>query len=112
MRYVPEEEAQEVRELLEDNNIEYFETSAGNWGISVPAIWTKRDSQFSRAREIIDEYQKQRTQQIRQEFELIKQRGEAQTIWHKFLENPVRFIIYVGLIFLVLYVSLRLFLFF
>ncbi|GIT21853.1 MAG: hypothetical protein CM1200mP40_15350 [Gammaproteobacteria bacterium] len=57
MRYVPEDEAQEVRELLEENDIAYFETHAGYWGISVPAIWAKREDQFDRARELIEKYQ-------------------------------------------------------
>lgn len=110
MRYVPEDEAQEVRELLEENAIEYFETHAGYWGISVPAIWAKREDQFDRARELIDEYQAQRTKRLREEFEISKQRGETKTIWHSFLEGPIHFVIYIGMIVLVLYFSLRFFL--
>ena len=41
MRNVLADEAQDVRELLEDNKIDYFETFAGNWGVSLPAIWVK-----------------------------------------------------------------------
>lgn len=110
MRYVPEDEAQEVRELLEENSIEYFETSAGNWGISVPAIWAKNEEQFDQARELIDAYQQRRTELIRDEFELSRQRGETKTMWHSFLEEPIRFTVYVGLIVAVLFFSLRFFL--
>ena len=42
MRHVPEDEAQEVRELLASNKIEFFETFAGNWGVSMPALWLKK----------------------------------------------------------------------
>ena len=38
LRHVPEDEAEEVRALLEQNSIEFFETFAGNWGISLPAL--------------------------------------------------------------------------
>lgn len=110
MRYVPEDEAQEVRELLEENDIEYFETSAGNWGISVPAIWASRDEQFAKARELIDDYQLKRRARIREEFEMSKQRGEARTMWHSFMEEPFRFTLYIGLITIVLFFSLRFFL--
>ncbi|MEE3087569.1 MAG: DUF6164 family protein, partial [Pseudomonadota bacterium] len=35
MRDVPDDEAEEVRELLTQNKITFFETFAGNWGISM-----------------------------------------------------------------------------
>ncbi|MBM88902.1 MAG: hypothetical protein CMQ41_11050 [Gammaproteobacteria bacterium] len=110
MRYVPEDEAQEVRDLLENNDLEFFETSAGNWGISVPAIWIVNDDQYNRARELIDDYQKHRTARIQDEFELNKKRGETKNMWHIFLENPVHFLLYMGLICLILYFSLNFFL--
>lgn len=110
MRYVPEDEAQEVRELLEQNDIEYFETSGGNWGISVPALWAKQDEQFAKARELIDDYQLKRSELIREEFETSRQRGETKTMWHSFQEEPFRFTLYIGLITIVLFFSLRFFL--
>ena len=57
LRNVPEDEAQDVREILENNDIGYFETSAGNWGISLPAIWINETEEFDQARQLIDEYQ-------------------------------------------------------
>ena len=90
MRNVLDDEAQEVRELLEDNKIEYFETFAGNWGVSLPAIWLKNDDQHEMARSLLDEYQAERAVRIRKEYELGRQRGEIQTIWHTFIENPIK----------------------
>ena len=46
MRHVPEDEAREVRELLASNKIEFFETFAGNWGVSMPALWLKKNEQY------------------------------------------------------------------
>ena len=57
LRNVPEDEAQDVREILENNDIGYFETAAGNWGISLPAIWINETEEFEQARQLIDEYQ-------------------------------------------------------
>ncbi|HAJ76304.1 MAG TPA: hypothetical protein DCM64_07595 [Gammaproteobacteria bacterium] len=110
MRFVPDDEAQEVRELLDANEIEFFETFAGNWGISLPALWLKNDDQYDFAQQILDDYQVERTARVKKEYELSRQRGEARTMWHSFLDNPIRFIVYVGLAGLVLFLSLRLFL--
>jgi hypothetical protein len=110
MRNVPDDEALEVRELLEANEIEYFETFAGNWGMSMPALWVKHDQQFSEARRLIDEYQGLRAQRIKSEYESQRARGDTRTMWHSFLEDPFRFTAVVIGIGLVLYFSLRFFL--
>lgn len=110
MRNVPDDEALEVRELLEANEIEYFETFAGNWGMSMPALWVKHDQQFSEARRLIDEYQGLRAQRIKSEYESQRARGDTRTMWHSFLEDPFRFAAVVIGIGLVLYFSLRFFL--
>ena len=110
MRNVPGDEAQEVRELLENNGIEYFETFAGNWGISLPALWLRKEEQFEKARQILDEYQNTRSLRVREEYELQRERGEVRTMWHSFIENPLRFVVYLSLAGLVLFFSLQFFL--
>ena len=110
LRHVPEDEADEVRALLEQNGIEYFETFAGNWGISLPALWLRDESQFQQARQLIDAYQLERRTRIRSEYEASRMRGEARTLWHSFVDNPVRFLLYTGLAGLVLYFSVQMFL--
>jgi hypothetical protein len=110
MRNVPDDEAQEVRELLESNEIEFFETSAGNWGVSLPALWLQREDQYELARELLDGYQSARAARIRQEYELNRRRGEVRTMWHSFTQNPIRFVAYMALVGLILFFSLRFFL--
>ena len=110
MRDVPEDEAQEVRELLHSNEIEFFETSAGNWGISLPALWLKRVDQFEFARKILDDYQLERSQRMREEYELNRGSGDERTMWQGFKQNPFRFSIYLLLIGVVLYLSIKIFL--
>ena len=109
MRGVPEDEAEEVRDLLDTHSIEFFETHAGNWGISMPALWVKRDEQFLEARRLLDDYQAERAARIQREFALSRERGEARTLWHSFREDPVRFVGYSGLALVVLYFSVRFF---
>ena len=110
MRHVPEDEAAEVRELLETNQIEFFETYAGSWGISLPALWLKNESQYAQARALLDDYQAERGARTRAEYQSQLQRGEGKTSWHFFKEDPFRYVAYVIAIVLVLYLSLQFFL--
>ena len=110
MRHVPDDEAQEVRELLDQNEIEYFETFAGNWGISMPALWLKHDDQYDKARQLLDGYQDARRIRVQSEYKLSQERGEARTSFQAFMENPIRFVSYITLIGVVLFLSLRFFL--
>ena len=112
MRYVPEDEAQEVRDLLGENDIEFFETFAGNWSISVPALWIRRDEQFEEARKIIEEYQIGRTARVKQRLLDQKVKGEELNVVKVFYKDPLRFIFSLVAIIVVLYISLRFFLFF
>ena len=112
LRNVPIDEAQDVRELLEKNNIDYFETSAGNWGISLPAIWVHDAENFEFARELIDNYQDKRSAQLRREYQLKKANGEEKTLWQSFKANPFRFIFFSALIIAVLTIYMQVFVFF
>ncbi|HJO12016.1 MAG: DUF6164 family protein [Gammaproteobacteria bacterium] len=107
---VPDDEAQEVRELMANNDIDIFETSAGNWGISMPALWLKKEEQFELASELLTVYQTERTLKIRAQYEVDRERGEIKTLWSSFVGAPSRFILYMGLIGVILYLSLSLFL--
>ena len=109
LRNVPDEEATEVRELLESHDIDYFETFPGNWGISMPALWVSDDGQFEEARRLLDDYQQQRTWRVRQEHEERKARGENDTMLQGFIQRPVRFTFYTGLALVVLYLSISVF---
>jgi Family of unknown function (DUF6164) len=112
LRNVPIDEAQDIRELLETNDIAYFETSAGNWGISLPALWVNESEKFDFARQLIDEYQSERTQRLRKEYELSKARGEAKTQWQSFKDNPIRSIAFISIIVVILTIYMRVFVFF
>ncbi len=107
LRNVPADEAGEVRELLLENGIAYYETSAGNWRISMPALWLKDDSQLPEARELLDRYQRERRDRIRREYEERKLAGEQQTLWKNFVHNPVKVLFSLGAALLVLYLSLQ-----
>ncbi len=105
---VSDDEANEVRALLDDNDIDYYETSAGNWGVSLPAIWLRDVTQFKRARALVDEYQKVRTIRMRAEYALLKKEGKNKTLFEAIKGKPVQFMIHLAISVLVVYLSIQL----
>ncbi|MCW5617948.1 MAG: hypothetical protein KIS65_01855 [Nitrosomonas sp.] len=105
---VPDDEAEDVRMLLTDNDIDYYETSAGNWGVSMPAIWLKDADDYARARSLLDDYQKNRTVRMRSEYERLRQEGKNKTWTDAIREKPLLFLIYFLATALVVYLSVRL----
>ncbi|TDO95858.1 DUF6164 family protein [Marinomonas balearica] len=57
LKNVPEEEADDIRQLLSDNDIAFYETSAGRWQVSLAGIWVKDNEQAITARQLIVEDQ-------------------------------------------------------
>ncbi len=103
LRGVPEDEAEDIRELLESNDLSFYETSAGNWGISMPALWLHDAADKPRARELIDAYQKQRQIDRREAFAELKSRGEQPTLWREFRSNPLKFVFVMAAVIALLY---------
>ena len=106
LRNVPEDEANGVRELLAAHALAYYETSAGNWGISVAAIWLQDDDRLAEAKALVDEYQAERSRRVRAEFDQLAREGKRNSIFTVAAENPLRFVIYLAIIALVLYLSI------
>ncbi|MCL4470646.1 MAG: DUF6164 family protein [Sulfuricella sp.] len=110
LRGVPDDEAGEIRELLADNGIDYHETPAGNWGISAPAIWVNDENQAQKAKSLLEKYQQERLARARTEYERLKKAGKNKTVIDLIKEDPVRFIAYLAIIALVVYLSTKPFL--
>jgi len=110
LRGAPDDEADDIRELLTDNNVEFYETSAGNWGISMPAIWLRDDGQLHHAKALIEEYQAKRAIQQREIYEQLKREGKHRTFWVLLWEQPVKVIAYIGIVLVILYFSTKPFL--
>ncbi len=108
LRGVPEDEAAEVRELLDSHAVDYYETDAGNWGISMPALWVHDDETFVIARRLLDDYQHHRFVQQRAYYQQQKKLGRQRTWWHTLLERPLQVILSLGFIAFIVYLSFRL----
>ena len=107
---VPEDEAFEVRQLLEENQIDFYETPGGNWGISVAGIWLRDKSQLADAKQLLDDYQRERQQRVRAEYLEQKNRGEQVTLWRRICANPIQVIALTALAAVILYFSVKPFL--
>lgn len=102
---VPQEEADAVRALLDEDGIEFYETSAGAFGISVAAIWLPDESQAPRAKQLIAEFQERHSRQLRAEWEESRNRGEADTFLKRLRREPFKVLLLIAGLLVVLYVS-------
>lgn len=109
LRQVPEDEASEVRELLTSHDIPFYETSAGNWGISMPAIWLHNDEHYAEARSIIDSYQQLRANRMREQYLADKAAGRADTLISLLRNDPLRTVASVAAIAAIIYFSIVIF---
>lgn len=100
LRQVPDEEADDVRMLLDDAGIDWYETTAGNWGIALPGIWVGDPTEAERARRLIDTYQRELDERARGE-------GRAPTFRERLTEHPALVISVLAFCVFVLYVSVH-----
>jgi len=89
LRNVPEDEADDIRDLMQKNSIEIYETTAGNWGISMPAIWAQNDNDLNRAKELINQYQQERAINARQSYEADRREGRTPGFFQTIMRRPV-----------------------
>lgn len=107
LRHVPDDEADDVRRLLDDAGIDWYETTAGNWGVSLPGIWLTNDDDLDRARTLLQHYQEQRASQSRQAYRQRISDGAVQGIGSRLLQRPVATLGIVLFCLFILYVSLK-----
>ncbi len=106
LRNVPEDELAEIYELLELHDVNFYETSAGSWGISMPALWLVEDDEYSKVRALLDEYSEQRYQRMRSEYELLKSEGKARNFLDMLKENPIKIVLYLAIVGVLAYFSI------
>ncbi len=102
---VPEDEAIEVRRLLDEHHIDYYETTAGLFGISLAALWIRDDGEIERAQELLEQYQQQRYRQAREAYAQQERDGSAETMLQRALRRPLQTLLYLAVIVIILYFS-------
>jgi len=88
MRGVEEDEAEDIRLLLDEHEIDFYETSNGAWGLGYAAIWLKSDALYDQAKAIIADYQDQRAQLAQQAYQQLCLEGNQPTLWSRFKTQP------------------------
>ncbi len=104
LRMVPDDEASEVAELMDANDIETYRTPPGPLGITAGGIWLRHRDDYPRARALLDDYQAERASRARREHEQARREGRADTIWSVFKRHPIRVLASVALAIFFLFV--------
>ncbi len=95
LRNVPDDEADDVRALLEAQRIDFYETRPSVWGVSAGGIWVTEDADFAQARRAMDDYQQQRSARARAEYAAAKRAGTADTFLTLLRAEPARVVLSV-----------------
>ena len=110
LKSVSYDEADDIKNLLTENKIDFYESPAGNWEISMHALWLNDEAQYTQAKQLIEEYQVKRSQRIRLETQQKIDQGEYETFIQRLFNKPIQFFITLAIIIFILYFSIMPFL--
>lgn len=95
LRNVPDDEADDVRAMLDRARIAYYETPPSIWGISAGGIYVKDDADVPEAKRLMGEYQAQRRDRARAEHAAAVREGRAETFGTVLRNAPLRVVLTV-----------------
>lgn len=95
LRHVLEDEADDVRAMLDQARIAYYETPPSMWGISAGGLYVRDDADLPEARRLMAGYQAQRSARVRAEHEAAVRAGTAETFWTVLRAEPLRVVLTV-----------------
>ena len=110
LRSVPEDEADDVRAMLREHRIEFYETEANRWGLTAGGIWLRHDEDKSHAKDLMADYQARRFAEARAEHERQKREGTAPSTWGLLRRDPAKYLLYLALVGVIIYFSVMPFL--
>ena len=93
LRNVPDDEADDVRALLDAARIAFHETPPSMWGISAGGIYVTENADVAEARRLMADYQAQRSARVRAEREAAVRDGTEETFWSMLRAEPVRVVL-------------------
>ncbi|MEN0036453.1 MAG: DUF6164 family protein [Cellvibrio sp.] len=89
---VPDDEAEDIRALLSNHDIHFYETNAGFFRVGLDAIWLADGAQEETARELIRSYQAERVIRQQENYAQLVEAGQIPSVWQRFCAQPIRFI--------------------
>ena len=112
LRNVPDDEADEVRDLFVTHAIDFYETKPSLWGVSAGGIWLANAQQVDEAQRLLADYQARRAATARAEREAAVREGRAPSTWSNLRENPRQAVVaVVGIVLMLAIVTLPFLLF-
>ena len=87
---MPDDEADDVRALLDAHRIAFYETRPSSWGISAGGIFVTEDAAMVDAKRLMADYQEQRGSRARAEYAEAQRHGTAETFWTVLRAEPGR----------------------
>lgn len=90
LRNVPDDEAAEVRAMLDAQEIAFYETRPSLWGVSAGGLWIKDDTAFAEAERAMADYQRGRRDRMRAAHLAAKRDGTAVTFLTMLRTEPAR----------------------
>jgi len=107
LRNVPDDEADDVRAMLDTHGIAFYETKPSIWGISGGGIFVTEDAAIIEAKRLMADYQLERQTRVRAEYAAAKRDGTAETFWTVLRAEPARVLLTVlGILFALALVAL------
>jgi hypothetical protein len=93
LRLATDDEAAEIRELLDRHGVDWYQTQPGFWGISAGGIWLRDLERAAEVKGLLDAYQKQRVERVRAELEVERREGRAPTFIGELRAHPARMLV-------------------
>lgn len=100
------EEVDGLIAALEDEGVACYLTDSGRWKIGVDGLWLADSADIERAQAIGAEYQKRFSQESREMFRAMQERGEVSGFTGHALRHPIKTIAGVLAIIFILGISL------
>jgi len=110
-RNVPDDEADDVRAMLEAHRIAFYETPPSGWGLFAGGIFVQQNTDIVEAKRLMADYQAERSARVRAEFAAARRDGTAETFRTVLREQPLRVLLtFLAIVFLLGLVALPVFL--
>ena len=93
LRHVPDNEADDVRAMLDAQRIAYYETPPSMWGISAGGIFVQENADVAEAKRLMAGYQKERSARVRAEYAAARRDGTAETFRTVLRNEPLRVVL-------------------
>ena len=89
LRHVPDDEAEEIRELFHQHEVPFYETPPSRWGISMGGFWVHDDDEALRAQALLENYHQQRRQIQRERYSQEFAEGRVAGFWQRLRHKPI-----------------------